>query len=96
MNTKIETYIGFAIKKGSVVYGCDNIKTYRKKIWALLYTPSLSDNSLSVLKEVAARIDRPLAQIPEIDVLSKKNCKALAICDKSLANAILENLIAGR
>ena len=96
MNTKIETYIGFAIKKGSVVYGCDSIKTYRKKIYALLYTPSLSDNSLSVLREVATRIDRPLAQIPEIEILSKKNCKALAICDKSLANAILENLNAGR
>ena len=96
MNSKIETYVGFAIRKGSVVFGCDSIKTYRKKIWALLYTPSLSDNSLSVLKEVAARINRPLAQIPEMEILSKKNCKALAICDKSLANAILENLNAGR
>ena len=96
MNTKIETYIGFAIKKGAVVYGCDSIKTYKKKIWALFYTPSLSDNSLAALKEVAARIDRPIAQIPEMEILSKKNCKALAICDKSLANAILENLIVGR
>ena len=96
MNSKIETYIGFAIKKGAVVFGCDSIRTYRKKMWALLYTPSLSENSLSVLTEVAERINRPLAQIPEIETLSKKNCKALAICDKSLANAILENLNAGR
>ena len=96
MNTKIETYIGFAIRKGSVVFGCDSIKTYRKKIWALLYTPSLSDNSLSVLREVAARINRPLVQIPEIEILAKKNCKALAICDKSLADAILDNLNVGR
>ena len=96
MNSKIETYVGFAIKKGSVVFGCDNIKTYRKKIWALLYTPSLSDNSLVVLKETATRIDRPLACIPEIEILVKRNCKALAICDKSLANAILENINVGR
>ena len=96
MNSKIETYVGFAIRKGSVVFGCDSIKTYRKKIWALLYTPSLSDNSLSVLKEVAARLNRPLVCIPEMETLSKKNCKALAICDKSLANAILENLNVGR
>lgn len=31
MNSKIETYIGFAIKKGSAVFGCDNIEKYRKK-----------------------------------------------------------------
>ena len=96
MNSKIETYVGFAIRKGSVVFGCDSIKTYRKKIWALLYTPSLSDNSLSVLKQVADRLNRPLACIPEMEILTKKNCKALAICDKSLANAILENLNVGR
>ena len=96
MNSKIETYVGFAIRKGSVVYGCDSIKTYRKKMWALLYTPSLSDNSLSVLKDVAQRVDRPLVCIPEMEILTQKNCKALAICDKSLADAILENLNVGR
>ena len=96
MNSKIETYIGFAIRKGSVVFGCDSIKTYRKKMWALLYTPSLSDNSLSVMKEVAERLNRPLVCIPETEILSKRNCKALAICDKSLADAILENVNDGR
>ena len=96
MNSKIETYVGFAIRKGSVVFGCDSIKTYRKKMWALLYTPSLSENSLSVLKDVAVRLDRPLVCIPEMEILNKKNCKALAICDKSLADAILENLNVGR
>ena len=78
------------------MFGCDSIKTYRKKIWLLLYTPSLSENSLSQLKEAAQRINRPLVQIPETEILLKKNCKALAICDKSLANAILENLSDGR
>ena len=96
MNSKIETYVGFAIRKGSVVFGCDSIRVYRKKMWLLLYTPSLSENSLSVLKQVAEKINRPLECIPECEILSKKNCKALAICDKSLANAILENLNAGR
>ena len=96
MNGKIETYIGFAIRKGSVVFGCDSIKTYRKKIWLLLYTPSLSANSLSALVEVSEKLNRPLAQIPDFEILLKKNCKALAICDKSLANAILENLNDGR
>ena len=96
MNSKIETYIGFAIRKGSIVFGCDSIKTYRKKMWVILYTPSLSENSLSVLKEVSHRLNRPLVCIAESEILSKKNCKALAICDKSLADAILENVNDGR
>ena len=82
MNGKIETYIGFAIKKGSVVYGCDNI----------LQTRSLSDNSQAVLKITAEQRGCPLRQIDDYDALAKRNCKALAICDKSLAAAILDNL----
>ncbi len=53
LNNKVETYIGFAIKKGSVVFGCDYIEKYRKKIRLVLYTGTLSDNSLSVLKAVS-------------------------------------------
>lgn len=93
MNSKIETYIGFAIKKGSVVFGCDNIKVSRKRMLVILYTPSLSENSLSVLKETSARTGCPLAQIDEFEILKMRNCKALAICDKSLAGVILENLM---
>lgn len=93
MNSKIEAYIGFAIKKGSVVFGCDNIKANKKRMLVILYTPSLSENSLSVLRETSKRTGCPLAQIDEFEILKKKNCKALAICDKSLAGAILENLM---
>lgn len=93
MNSKVESYIGFAIKKGSVVFGCDGIKSSKKRLLLLLYTPTLSDNSLSVLKGVSIQRNCPLLQIEDYEILMKKNCKALAICDKSLANAILENLM---
>ena len=93
MNSKVETYIGFAIKKGSVVFGCDGIKSSKKRLLLLLYTPTLSKNSLSVLQQVSERLGCPLAQIDDFETLMKKNCKALAICDQSLADAILENLM---
>ena len=93
MNSKVETYIGFAIKKGSVVFGCDAIKCYRKKMYLLLYTPTLSQNSVSLLQRISESTGKPLAQVDDYETLKKKNCKALAICDKSLANAILENLM---
>ena len=89
MNSKIETYIGFAIKKGSVVFGCDNIGNYRKKVYLLLKTKTLSNNSASVIQSVAEKRAIELLEIDDYDLLAKRNCKALAICDKSLADAII-------
>lgn len=88
MNSKIETYIGFAIKKGSVVFGCDNIARSRKKVYLLLATKTLSENSLKVLNACAERFSCEVKQIEDYEFLARKNCKALAICDKSLADAI--------
>ena len=88
MNSKIETYIGFAIKKGSVVFGCDNIRRYRKKVYLLLATETLSENSLKVLVSCAETFACPLLKIEDYSILQMRNCKALAICDKSLAEAI--------
>ncbi len=92
MKSKAETYIGFAVKKGSVVYGLDCISVYRKKVRLILYSADLSENSFSRLKKEAERFNCPLAVFPDTDVLKNKNCKALAICDKSLAEAIQNNL----
>ena len=98
MISKVETYIGFAIRKGSVVFGCDNIEKYRKKVFLLLYTESLSVNSQQTLTAVAQKRNCKLLKINDYESLAKRNCKALAICDKSLADAIIQNLtlIAGR
>lgn len=92
MNSKVETYIGFAIKKGSVVFGCDNIEKYRKKIYLLLKTKSLSANSAAVLQSVADKRSVKLLQIDDYALLVGRNCKALAICDKSLSDAIIASL----
>lgn len=92
MNSKIETYIGFAIKKGSVVFGCDNIEKYRKKMYLILFTDTLSENSLSVLRKTAEKKNCAISKIEDYDFLRSRNCKALSICDKSLADAIVLNL----
>ena len=88
MNSKIETYIGFAIKKGAVVFGCDNIKKCKKRVHLLLATESLSANSLEVIAACAEKFGCKVLKIEDYESLQKRNCKALAICDKSLAEAI--------
>lgn len=71
MNSKIETYIGFAIKKGSVVFGCDSIESYRKKIKLILYTISLSDNSVRILEKNAEKRGCQIERIDDYDILKK-------------------------
>lgn len=95
MNSKIETYIGFAIKKGSAVFGVDAIAQYRKKVFLLLATESLSENSLKVLETSAGKIGCKLVKIPDYELLKMRNCKALAICDKQLADAICNSAFGG-
>ena len=90
MKSKIESYIGFAIKKGSVVFGCDSIERYKKKIFVLLETQSLSPNSRKVMEKCSVKFDCKLFEIEDFDFFKNKNCKALAICDKSLADAIVK------
>lgn len=92
MNNKIESYIGFSIRKGSVVFGVDNILVSKKHIHVLLYTSELSPKSLSNLTFFAQKISVPILCVENFEILQKKNCKAIAICDKSLAKAIIENL----
>lgn len=93
MNGKVQTYIGFAIKKGSAVFGCDKIKLCKKRMYAILYTRTLSENSSSQLKRIGERCSSPIFEIDDLEILQKRNCKAIAICDKSLAKAISENLM---
>ncbi len=92
MNNKIESYIGFSIRKGSVIWGVDNILISKKKIEVILYTSSLSTKSWSNLQFYAEKTKTYIFCVEEFDILQKKNCKAIAICDKSLAKAIIENL----
>ncbi len=92
MNGKIQTYIGFAIKKGSVAYGYEGILKCRKRVFVVIRTADLSENSAKQLSKACAAIRCPILEIDEIKSLKNKNCKVLAICDKSLADAILNNV----
>ena len=40
---KIETYIGFSVKKGSVVFGLDCLTRYRKKLYHVVVTQSVAE-----------------------------------------------------
>ena len=89
---KVETYIGFCIKKGSVVFGLDNVKRYRKKMYIVVATQSVSPKTLANTEHFCRERNIQLVVVPDYDLLAKRNCKVLGICDKSLADAIVANI----
>lgn len=41
---KTDSYIGFAVRSGRIVFGIDNVERYRKRMYALVIVRRLSDN----------------------------------------------------
>ena len=92
MNAKTATYVGFAVRKGSVVFGLDAIERYRKKIHLILCDETLSENALKKAQSFSSSRNIPLRFVRQLDENIKKNCKILAVCDFNLATAIKDNL----
>ena len=93
MNPKISSYIGFSVKKGSVVFGLDNIETYRKKVHLILCSNLLAENSFKKATLESQKRNCLIFKLEGLEEILKRNCKVLAICDKQLAVAIIENLL---
>ena len=55
MKDKLETYLGFAIRSGNIVYGVDNIEAKISKIYLIIYDRRLSENGVNKLKNVSKK-----------------------------------------
>ena len=70
----------------------DNIVKYRKKMYLLVATKSISQRSLDALKDFADARGLTVVTVEDYPLLAQRNCKALAVCDKSLATAVINNV----
>lgn len=90
--TKIKSYVGFAIKSGKAVFGVDQIISLRRPPKIVLYDDSLSENSLSKLKNYLSKQNVNSCKIAMEEIYPDKNCKAVGILDESLASAIEKSI----
>ncbi len=86
---KTKSYIGFAIKSGRIVYGVDNILQKRKAYVALL-DAALAENSRKKVIEYLDNKHIPYFVADLTIYMHKQNCKAVAITDEHLADAIIK------
>ena len=90
--TKLNTFIGFAIKARKAKLGVNAVKTL-KKAEILILCSSASENTLKDVVSLSKKLNAKLYVLNEIkleDVVYKENCKLMAVCDKGLSKAIIE------
>lgn len=96
--TKIFTYVGFAKKSKKLLIGSTALKTAKKGVQLLLVCSTATENALKEAESYARKFSCPIVRCdgaPLADLVLKENCKVAAVCDKSLADAILANISDG-
>ena len=93
IKSKVETYLGFCVRAGKIVFGTTEIERKRKGVYLLLADGGIGKNSLKIMANTQDRLQCPLYLTKETDALGeylhKPAVKAVAITDKHLASAIL-------
>ena len=93
MIEKIRAYLGFCLRAGKIVFGVDDIETYKKKVHVLLVDEGLADNSKKRLMKANEKFLSPMLVLDAGvlgELLHRPQVKAAAIKDYNLAKAILQ------
>ncbi len=91
MQTKINSYVGFAIKSGKIKYGVENI-IVQSKSFVILIDKTLSVGSKDKINVFAMKKNIKVYETRIEDFYKDKNCKAIGIEDKNLAMAIIKEM----
>ena len=91
---RIETFIGFCIKKGKLTLGSGAVDTLKNDVYLLIVSSNASENAFKLAVKFKNRLRCPLL-ICKTDfesVVNRVGCKIAAVRDRVLAKAILESL----
>ena len=94
MKRKFDTFIGFSVKAGKIVYGTDNLTQFRRKLRLIIVDNDVSPRTLKTLREVAEAKACPIYSMVSDkleDIVFKTNCKVIGLTDMNLAQAIIDN-----
>ncbi len=92
-NDKVATYLGFAIKAGKATFGTDAILRSKRKPPLIVIDESLSENAAAKLVRFSERTTVAVSESVTVAQLThREGCKAVAINDERLAEAIVKNM----
>ena len=89
---KVKSYLGFAIRSGSVVFGSDNLFVSRKSISLVLICSTQNEKVTNKVINYCHDKNIKHIKLQNLvlgDLCARDNCKVLGVTDISLANAIM-------
>jgi ribosomal protein L7Ae-like RNA K-turn-binding protein len=91
--SKTATYIGFCVRAGKCRTGTNSICTL-KKANLILLCKSASENTKKQVQKIAKKFSAPMLITKDRlleDLIFKPTVKVMAVTDKALADAIMQN-----
>ena len=92
--SKIETYIGFAIRSRKIIFGAETIEKQKKGVFLLVIDGGIGKNSLKPMLRAQEKLGCPL-YITDDGALAgwvhRPAVKAVAITDDNLASAMINS-----
>ena len=89
---KVKSLLGFAIKAGKVIYGIDNINASSRRKHLIVVCSTLSPNALKQLTRNYSTSEILRCKSVKLeDLIYKTNCKVIALTDKQMSQAIINN-----
>lgn len=88
---KIVSYLGFAIKSGNAIFGTDAAERTKKKVFLIMASENMSENSLKTAFKLQKKFKCAMVKtvgFPLGELISRENCKFMALTDKNLGEAI--------
>lgn len=92
--SKAQTFIGFAIRAGKFRVGANAVATL-KKVCLIIVCHTAADNTKKEADKLARKFHAPIIETAEIaleTITHRENAKVMAVTDKDLSQAILDNL----
>lgn len=92
---KIKTYLGFAIKSKKIIFGYDNIITYKKKQILILSSSTVNEKVSMKINSFADKNNIKIINLKNItceELVGRENSKIVSVIDENLASAIVKEL----
>ena len=92
---KVETYLGFCIRSGKIIFGTEMISRQKKGVKLLISDGGMGANSFKIMVKAKDVLSCPLLQTAAGalgELTHRPSVKAVAIKDEHLASAILKEV----
>ena len=92
--SKCETFVGFSIRSGKIIFGMEQIERSKKIPKLILVCSTVGENSRKKAYNYAEKKNVKVLELSQRkleDIVFKSNCKIVGLTDRNLAQAVIDN-----